>query len=333
MGEAYISFSSLFGDEDAVVGSHSLSVRKWVRVHSTRALADEGIHVGLGHLLVFVSLAFEQPLLPPGWQEAVDSATGGWRGALWGLASSCLCDTRPCTLHVAFGTSAAGREYYFSSRLGTSQWEEPSELRSHRVVAIADRPHEDSGPASAKEDSPMSSTSPPHALQPQAPAASPDAGATPSTSLPPPTPASGDAPHAETHAESAIVSPQIVRAAARKRIAADEEDGAEDRGPAEATEAEGAEVEDVDDFVAESVPLQSSSASAAAVSAVPEFVNPLEKEARKSLAGGERMVVYDGLHATLLSNRAMQETEIMRSSRTCARPLKRASMLRRRSSE
>ena len=96
-----------------------------------------------------------------------------------------------------------------------------------------------------------------------------------------------------------MLSPPVVRAAARMRIAADDEDGAEDRGPADETnEAEGAEVEDVDDFVAESVPLQSSSASAAAVTAVPEFVNPLEKEARKSLAGGEEWWTMIAPHGT-----------------------------------
>ena len=76
MGEAFVSFSSLFGDEDAVVGSHSLTVRKWIRVAATRGLVDSGIHMGLGHILVHISMAFEQRLLPPNWQEAVDADTG-----------------------------------------------------------------------------------------------------------------------------------------------------------------------------------------------------------------------------------------------------------------
>lgn len=76
MGEAYVSFSSLFGDEDAVIGSHSLTVRKWIRVSPTRSLVSSGIHLGLGHILVHISLAFEQALLPVGWQEAVDAVTG-----------------------------------------------------------------------------------------------------------------------------------------------------------------------------------------------------------------------------------------------------------------
>jgi hypothetical protein len=74
MGECFVSFSSLFGDEDAVIGCHSLSVKKWVRLRPTKVLADSGLD--LGHILLHITLAFEQSLLPPLWQESVDTATG-----------------------------------------------------------------------------------------------------------------------------------------------------------------------------------------------------------------------------------------------------------------
>jgi hypothetical protein len=74
MGECYVSLSSLFGDEDAVVGTHTLSVHKWVRLRPTKLLSDSGFD--LGHVLLHITLAFEQPLLPPMWQESVDAETG-----------------------------------------------------------------------------------------------------------------------------------------------------------------------------------------------------------------------------------------------------------------
>ena len=75
LGEVLISFSSLFGDEDAVISEHTLRVHKWYRLRPRQGM-DPSLEGTLGHVAVDITLLFAEALLPAGWSEAVDDASG-----------------------------------------------------------------------------------------------------------------------------------------------------------------------------------------------------------------------------------------------------------------
>ena len=75
LGQVTIPFSSLFGDEDAVVCGNTFRVDKWFRVKLSPGM-DNKLEGKLGKIHVDIVARFDDDLLPSGWIEAVDSVSG-----------------------------------------------------------------------------------------------------------------------------------------------------------------------------------------------------------------------------------------------------------------
>ena len=75
LGAVSLSISALFGDEDAVLTTHTLRVDKWFRITPHGSLGPVATGT-LGHVRLDVTLLFAESLLPLGWMEAVDDETG-----------------------------------------------------------------------------------------------------------------------------------------------------------------------------------------------------------------------------------------------------------------
>lgn len=102
LGEVVVSFSDLFGDEDAVLAERSLRANKWFRVTPSRGM-DGSLQGALGHLRLDITLVFDRQLLPPGWQEATDADSGA--------------------------------TYFYNTATGASSWDEPPEFAAMRAAA------------------------------------------------------------------------------------------------------------------------------------------------------------------------------------------------------
>ncbi|RYE95351.1 MAG: hypothetical protein EOO41_05720, partial [Methanobacteriota archaeon] len=75
LGEAVVSVSDCFADEDTVIGHRSLHMEKWLRLRPSRSM-DPKLEGSLGHVRVGITMRFDVPLLQPGWLEAIDAASG-----------------------------------------------------------------------------------------------------------------------------------------------------------------------------------------------------------------------------------------------------------------
>lgn len=100
-GRVVVPLSSLWGDEDSVVSQHELCIDRWFRLGSGAEDEDGDAALNAGHLRVHLRLKCREQLLPPGWVEAFDCATGA--------------------------------SYYFNTVTCASQWNEPAAILLSRT--------------------------------------------------------------------------------------------------------------------------------------------------------------------------------------------------------
>jgi hypothetical protein len=90
LGQVTLPFSTLLGDEDAVMDGHVLRVDKTYRVRPCKGVSESQ----LGTVRLDIVLRFDEPLTPEGWTEAIDSTSG--------------------------------TSYYWHGKSGTATWEQPA---------------------------------------------------------------------------------------------------------------------------------------------------------------------------------------------------------------
>lgn len=271
LGEVSIPFSTLFGDEDAVISGDTMRVDKWFRVRPHKGMKlDDGqdadtAHLGMLHLDIV--MRFDEELLAPGWVEAVDADSGA--------------------------------VYWYNSETGKAQWSHPNASSNNSLTkqaslsSISETEGGDAGAAAAGEQTDTMGGDKEH-KPPKPLVAPPEIEASPTgvdrTASPSPTAASNEAeieacgPDAEVEADAtAAPASKTKKTTAATAVEADDDAPVEEAKPKSKSNKAAVVVEEVEAPAAE--PKKPAAAPAPAVAApAPAPVKPSTAKPAKAAA-------------------------------------------------